>query len=181
MSRSSSRGFSLVEVMIAMAVLATGMIATGPLVHYAISRATEGRKVTAAQLLGTEIIERLRTEVRYDAEPASGTLGTYAFTLADAWKADRLPYSTQDTVNTGAAGALTTCNPAGASDATTYKVGPFRAQYEAQQFYVCYDLVAAPAAVAAPGTSVNATVKVLWPTANGWSARWLTSVLLDGR
>ena len=178
----SPRGFGVVEVMVSMAVLAVGIAVSVPLVAIGFNRGAEGRKVTAAQLLGNQVLERLRTEIRYDAEPTGGSLaGGPGFTLAEAWKSDRLPYSTADAVNTGATGKLATCNPTGVDDRIPYKVGPFPMAYEGNQYHVCYHLV--PSARAdVPAQSVEATIKVIWtaPT-GGYAARWISGLLLNGR
>lgn len=179
---SGTRGFSLIEVMVAMAVLGIGIGVSVPLVALGIDRAADGRKVTAAEMLGTQVLERLRTEVRYDAEPTGGSLsGGPGFTLADAWKSDRLPYSSSDSVKTGATGRLATCNPAGLNDGVDYNVGPYRARHEGNEYFVCYDLVRSTR-TDVPAESVEATIKVIWVGPSGaYAARWISGLLLNGR
>jgi prepilin-type N-terminal cleavage/methylation domain-containing protein len=178
----SHRGFGVVEVMVSMAVLAVGIAVSVPLLAVGLNQGAEGRKVTAAQHLGNQVLERLRTEIRYDAQPTGGSLtGGPGFSLADAWKSDRLPYSSEDVVNTGATGKLTTCNPAGVDDKIPYKVGPFAMAFEGNQYHVCYHLVPSTR-TDVPAESVEATIKVIWTSATGgYAARWISGLLLNGR
>ncbi len=179
---NAPRGFGLIEVMVSMAVLAIGIAVSIPMLAVGLDQGAEGRKVTSAQLLGTQVLERLRTEIRYDAEPTGGSLaGGPGFTLADAWKSDRLPYSSADVVNTGATGPLTTCNPAGVDDKIAYKVGPFRTAFEGNQYHLCYQLVPSTR-TDVPPRSVEATIKVIWTSpSGGYQARWISGLLLEGR
>lgn len=185
MSVKTARGFGLVEVMIALAILAIGLVVTVPLLSYGIQRGASARKLTSAQLLGNQVLERLRTEVRYDAEPSVTATGVDAtsgtFDLANAWRAERLPYLSSETLNTAEAGvSLTSCNPSGAADGATYKVGPWRVRYEGSEFFVCYR-IAPSTRTDVPPHSVEATIKVIWHGSNGgWAARWVSGLLLSG-
>lgn len=186
MSVTGDRGFGLVEVMIALAILAIGMVVTVPLLSYGIQRGASARKLTSAQLLGNQVLERLRTEVRYDAEPSVAATGvdatSGAFDLTNAWRAERLPYLSSETVTTAEAGiSLTDCNPDGAADGATYNVGPYRVRYEGSEFFVCYRLVPHPHTVGIPDNSVETTIKVIWHgSTGGWAARWVSGLLLSG-
>ena len=65
------RGFSLMEVFIAMAILTVVMVGTMPLVGLAIRRGAESRRITAAQQLSVELLVSLRSAVRYGGSRAS--------------------------------------------------------------------------------------------------------------
>lgn len=180
------RGFTLIEVMVAMVVLLIGLTGTAGAIVYSQHRGVEARKTTAAQMVASGVLERLRQEVRFDAEPAGagcggdenhGCVGTAGFSNATAWKADRLPYASGDAVPGDGS-----CNPAGTEDGETYAVGPFAVRYEHQDYQVCYRLD--PTATALPGVpanSVDARVKVLWRTGDGFGARWASALLPAGR
>ncbi|AKU91712.1 hypothetical protein AKJ08_2099 [Vulgatibacter incomptus] len=169
------------EVLVAMAVLAIGLVGSAQLIGYSIARSVQARKVSAAQHLGNEILERLRTEVRFDggmAGPVSGLSEGVAVTAANAWAADRLPYRIDEAVN-GNGGAIAGCNPAGAVDpgpGTNYGVGPLAFRFEGNVYWVCYRLAAAPAGY--PTGSIDALVKVLWQGTSGVQARHVSAVLV---
>jgi prepilin-type N-terminal cleavage/methylation domain-containing protein len=183
---SVARGFSLIEVMIAMVVLLVGLTGTTAAIAYAQGRGVQARKTTAAQTLATGVLERLRLEVRYDAEPTAegcggetnhGCVGEDGFAAATAWKADRLPYGSADAVAGDG-----TCNPPGTEDGVEYPVGPFPVRYEQQDYQVCYRLD--PTTSTLPGISplsVDARVKVFYRTGDGFEARWASALLTAGR
>lgn len=181
----SRHGFTVVEVLIAMSVLLVGLTASAALITRTIEKGASARKITEGQLVAQQVLERLRAEVRVDAEPSGGSCnqadanqGCVAgakFEPAQAWKAERLPYSTVDV----AAGAGS-CNPDGANDGVTYDVGPLPIDHEGNRFLVCYRLEPS-AAAGVPLNSVDARIKVLWRVPGGWGATWLSAILLDGR
>jgi type IV pilus assembly protein PilV len=177
-----ARGFSLIEVLVSMAVLAVGLVLTAHVVGYTIRRSNEARRTTVAQLIATEVLERLRFEVRYDAEPDPSVqtglvLGASGFDLASAWRAERLPWRSSDTVAPGAGAALASCNPPGAEDGESWDVGPFEVHRDGGRQWVCYSLSPTDAGSTYPPLSQVATVKVLWRTAGGWAANRYSTVL----
>ena len=175
-----NRGFTLVEVLVSMAVLSIGLLVTLPMVTSALSRAVHGRKMTAAQYLGNSVLERLRFEVRFDPAPAEGTGcgGTSGctngkpFSLANAWESDRLPHSPEDRLV-----HQDRCNPPGVGNAIEFNVGPFPIRLEDTTYQVCYRLAASEAPTVLPG-SMDATVRVLWGSPIGVGARTVSSVLI---
>ena len=166
------RGFTLIEVMIAMGVLLIGILAMAPVLSMSIERGTHARKLSTAQHLAEEILERLRLEIRYDANPPAST-----FSAADAWKYDVLPHAT----NAAAAGA--DCQPAGFEDGFTYDYGPYLFSRADQTYRVCYSLTPVdtnqPRHANLPPTSAEVRVRVLWRGLSGWSS-WSISDLLVG-
>jgi prepilin-type N-terminal cleavage/methylation domain-containing protein len=169
------RGFSLVEVTIAMTVLATGVLAVTPLVSRSMQAGMQARRLAVAQQLGQDFLERLRAEVRYDSSGASSP----ALAPADAWKFDVPPHVP------GAALAGAGCQPAGQDDGTTYDYGPFPFVREDLQLLVCYRLAeldpTAPAFAALPIGSMHLTVRVLWRApSGGWSAWAVTDLMVSG-
>lgn len=186
------RGFSLLEVLIAMAILLIGLVGTTGLVHYAIDRGTNARKLTDAQFVAGQVMERLRLEVRYDATGQTSTcgasstnhgcIGGSALTdLADGWKAERLPYGPDDTLTGTVPGLEIDCNPTGAQDGQAWDVGPIRLKHEGNDFFVCYTLAPRAAASGIPGGSLDARVKVIWNAGGAYAAHWLGGLLLNGR
>lgn len=168
-------GFSLIEVMVAMAILAIGMAATAPLLTLSITRGAEARKTTTAQQLAQDLLERLRSEVRYDGEGASPA----TLAAADAWKYDVLPHA-PDT-GTGGAG----CQPTGHDDGVAYDYGPFVFLREDQEFSVCYALTEIsptdPARAGLPLRSMDVRVRVIWRGAGGGVSTWsLSDLLVNG-
>jgi len=177
-----ARGFSLIEVMVGMAILTLVMLGTMPLIAYAIRRGSEGRQLTVAQQLAGEILEHLRNEVRYDAgasTSASASLGT-------AWDYDVLPHEVKAA---GAAAAPCSggicCQPDGLDDGVTYHYGPYAFAREGNTYYACYGLQAAattdPKGNARTGVaagSAEAIVRVLWRGTGGWSS-WVVGDLLQ--
>ncbi len=167
-----SAGFTLVEVLIAMAILGIGLLATAPLVAQGIQRGAQARKLTTAQLLGQELLERLRAEIRYDSDAASSP----ALAAADAWKFDVLPHAPD--LGTDPDG----CQPAGLDDAVAYDYGPFPFVREGQRFEVCYRIEEVdptdPEYAALPPGSVRARVRVLWRGADGGPSAWSVGDLL---
>jgi type II secretory pathway pseudopilin PulG len=172
--------------MVAMVILLIGLTGTAGLITFGQNRGVVARKTTGAQLVAGEVLERLRQEVRYDAEPTTagcggdtnhGCVGTAGFSTATAWQAERLPYASGDTVaGTGS------CNPTGVDDGQTYDVGPFAVRHENQDFQVCYRLDPTASTTAGiPQHSVDARVKVFWPTGDGFGARWASALLPAGR
>ena len=185
-ARPKARGFTLIEVMVAMVILLLGLTGTAGAIAYSQSRGVTARKTTTAQMVANQVIERLRHEVRYDAEPTAagcggeenhGCVGSAGFAADTAWKAERLPYASADAVAGDG-----TCNPAGIEDGETYAVGPFAVRYEHQDYQVCYRLD--PTATTLPGISpisLDARVKVVWRTGDGFGARWASALLTAGR
>lgn len=183
----SRRGFSLIEVLIALSILLVGLAGSAGLITRTIEKSTSARKLTEGQQVALQTLERLRAEVRVDAEPAGGSCGggspSYGcaggarFEPAAAWKAERLPYAAVDL-----AAGNGSCNPAPVDDGVAYDVGPLPVQHEGNRFEICYRLDPSAMAVAGlPPNSVDARIKVLWRTHGGWGATWLSGVLLDGR
>lgn len=171
MSHPASRGFSMIEVMVAMVVLTIGLLAMTPLVSMAIGRGAHARKVTAAQHLAQDLLERLRAEIRYDG----GLISNPALTADDAWKFDVLPHMPD--VNADPAGCQL-----GSDDTVAYDHGPFDFIREDHVFTVCYDLHAVTAAVpAVPAGSMEVRIRVLWRSAaGGWSSWSLSDLLVSG-
>lgn len=180
----SQRGFTMVEVLIAMAILMIGVLAGAKLMGEGIRQGAVGRKTSTAQQLANQIIENLRIEVRFDLEAAAGTgtVGGAAFAAADAWKAERLPYSSHDSVGAAAGASLTTCNPAGAEDdpEIDYNVGPLPYRFEGNSYWVCYQ-IEAPNSATCLSDAACVTVKVLWPTERGHQAHRAVAYLTSGR
>lgn len=168
-------GFTLVEVLVAMAVLLVGLLATAPLVSQAVVRGGQARKLTAAQLLGQEILERLRAEVRYDSNAASSP----DLAPEDAWRFDVLPHAPDRKAKPEG------CQPPGLDDGVPYDYGPFRFLREDERFDVCYRLEevnpADPETSALPVGSVRATVRVMWRAPDGgWSSWSVGDLLVSG-
>jgi prepilin-type N-terminal cleavage/methylation domain-containing protein len=163
-------GFSLIEVMVAMAVLVIGLLAMAPLVAQAIVSGSQARKSTAAQLLAQDILERLRAEIRYD-----GALQGEPVLSAGEWKFDILPHTPD--LNTNPAG----CHLAG-DDGVEYDHGPFEFVREDQSFSVCYDLHAVTGAVPpVPLGTMSVRIRVQWRhAAGGWSSFSLGDLLVSG-
>lgn len=177
------RGFSLLEVMIAMAIVTIGVLGGAKLLGMGLMRSTQARKVTAAHQLANQVVERLRLEVRFDMEPVagSGTVGGKDFTAEEAWKAERLPYSSNDSI-APAAGAILTCDPPGAEDpvAVAYNVGPLPFSFEANNFWVCYR-IEAPNTATCLADAACAHVKVIWAETGGFRAHRTVAYLTSGR
>lgn len=172
MSRNRAmRGFSMVEVMVAMAVLAIGLLAMTPLVSMAIGKGAQARELTAAQLLAQDLLERLRAEIRYDG----GLVSDPVLVAADAWKFDVLPH--RNDVNADPP----ECQVA-FDDTVAYDHGPFEFVREDHVFRVCYDLHAITAIVpAVPVNSMEVRIRVLWHNATGgWSAWSISDLLVSG-
>lgn len=184
----SSRGFSLIEVLMATLVLSIGLLSAGAFVSYTVRRSTEARRITTAQMVGNQVLERLRTEVRYDVEPwdrtglitATGSSKGGLFTMDNAWAADRLPYEADETMAPTA--GVRSCNPQPTvADGQTYDVGPFMTQFEGNTYYICTRIVLS-AIANLPTMTMEGTVKVMWRTPLGdYSARWVTGLLMNGR
>jgi prepilin-type N-terminal cleavage/methylation domain-containing protein len=171
------RGFTLIEVMVAMACLAIGLAATIPLLGLAIDRGSHARKLTTAQQLAVEVTERLRTEIRFDATAESSP----AFSADTAWKFDTLPHE----VAPAAPVATAACQPAGLDDGITYDYGPFPFQREGSTYLVCYELNVAGTMdaqgnhrIGIPANSAEVRVRVLWRAAGGGWSSWSLSDLL---
>ncbi len=185
--RRPALGFSLVEVLVSMAILTISVVGTLPLISMALQRSIDARRVTTAQHLAASIMDQLRFDVRHDPfAPTdkgcgggnSGCSNGQAFTLANAWRSESLPHSTEDTlVELGAPGCA-----AGGNDGVTYRVGPFPVRFGGNQYMVCYRLQPSTlvAGGAAPAGSVDARVKVIWSSPGGYGSRALTSTLIPG-
>lgn len=163
-------GFSLIEVMVALAVLAVGLLAMAPLVSQAIVRGSYARKSTAAQLLAQDLLERLRAEIRYD-----GGLQGEPVLPAGEWKFDVLPHTPDLDANHAG------CHLAG-DDGVLYDHGPFEFVREDQLFTVCYDLHAVVGAVPpVPLGTMSVRIRVQWRAANGsWTSWSLGDLLVSG-
>jgi len=178
-----SGGFTLIEVLTSMAVLSIGLLVTLPLVTNALNRTVHGKKTTAAQYIGNTILDRLRFEVRFDPPPravqtvacggvTTGCTNGGPFTLETGWESEHLPHSPSDSLVDQDA-----CNPPGAGANLAFNIGPIPVRLEGNSYTVCYMLTNS----AAPGVlpnSVDATVRVIWPTPVGFGARTTSSVLL---
>jgi prepilin-type N-terminal cleavage/methylation domain-containing protein len=182
---TATRGFSLIEVMVAMAIGTVVMLATMPLISYAIRRGAEGRHLTTAQQLASEILENLRNELRYDA--GAGSPGSAEFD--DAWAYDVLPHAVKDaSAPAAAAEGGVSCQPAGQDDGVTYHYGPYPFAREGNTFYACYALLQAAASdpkgnarTGIPAGSGETIVRVLWrDPAGGWSSWALGGLLHAG-
>ena len=181
----NSRGFNLLEVMVAMTVLGIGLIGTAPLLSWAIQRGAVARSQTHAQQLASELLEGLRTELRFDAEGRSpGSAG-----FGDGWRARVLPHEVKEP-GAPAAGCVNgiCCQLPGKDDGVRYHYGPLAFTREGWPFYACYALKRAATADprgkgrrGMPDGSAEAHVKVLWRDArNGWSSLTLGDLLLAG-
>jgi prepilin-type N-terminal cleavage/methylation domain-containing protein len=71
---NSSRGFSLLEVTIALLLLASGLLAAGQLIFAAASSGSLARSKTVAAVAAQERIERL--SALYDQNPSANELAT---------------------------------------------------------------------------------------------------------
>lgn len=184
--RSHGRGFTLVEVLVAMTVLGLGLVLSAPLIAYAINRGTLARDLTAAQQLGTELLETLRSEIRFDAAAETASTAT----ASTAWEANVLPHAVQPAG--GAAAACVDgvcCQPADQDDGITYHYGPFAFAREGKRYWACYSLEQAAAndaggkpRIGVPAGSADAAVRVLWRDGlGGWRSWSVGALLLDGR
>ena len=181
-SAGTARGFSLIEVMVAMAIGTLAMIGAMQLIGYAIHRGAEGRQLTVARQLAGALLEGLRNELRYDPASSSAAVAD----PGDVWKADVLPHEVKDAAASAAAPAGdVSCQPAGKDDGVTYHYGPFSYAREGNTFYACYALRQAAAAdpkgndrVGVPTGSAEAIIRVLWRDARGGWATWSVGDLL---
>jgi|GEM_PF-1654421 len=182
--QTAARGFTLIEVLVSMVVLSIGLVGSVAALGQSIRWSSQARKVTAAQLLGNEILERLRLEARFDGENGvpgaenSGLSKGGALDAANAWASDRLPYLSSDRVEASAGAQMATCNPAGAADGNDYGVGPFALRYEGNVYWVCYRIVAPAAGF--PASSIGAFVKILWSGETGIAASHVSGLLAGG-
>ncbi len=179
-----SRGFSLIEVLISMVVVTIGVLGGAGLLAMGMARNAEARRITAANHLANQVVERLRLEVRYDLEPpgGTGTVGGAEFTAEDAWKAERLPYSSQDSIQPSNSSGLPSCNPPGAEDdpVVNYNVGPLPFVFEGHRYLVCYR-IEAPNPATCLADAACAHVKVIWTEAGGYGAHRTMAYLTSGR
>lgn len=178
-----NRGFTLIEVLVAMAVATIGALGGAALLALGMARTAEARRVSAANHLANQVIERLRLEVRFDleADKGSGSVGGKDFTAEDAWRAERLPYSSKDSVEPSGSG-LPSCNPPGAEDnpAVDYNVGPLPFVFEGHRYLVCYQIEAPNSANCLPDAAC-ARVKVIWAESGGYGAHRTLAYLTSGR
>ncbi len=175
----TARGFTLLEVLIAGAILTIVMIGTMPLIAYAIRRGSDGRQITVAQQLAGEILEGLRNEVRYD--PAASSAGNATFD--SAWSAAVLPHAIQTGAGTPAPAAGGVDCQAG--DGVVFHYGPYPFAREGNTFYACYALRSAAATdprgntrLGVPAGAAEAIVRVLWRNATGSWSSWSVGDLL---
>ncbi len=165
-----------------MALMTIGVLGGAKLLGMGMARTVQARKLTAANHLANQVVERLRLEVRYDleADEGTGTAGGDEFSTANAWRAERLPYSSNDAV--AAAAGLTTCNPPGAEDpaAIDYNVGPLPLSFEATTYWVCYR-IEAPNTATCLADAACATVKVIWAAADRYAAHRTVAYLTSAR
>jgi len=75
MSRKKTSGFTLMEVMIAMAILAIALVAIFQLQSQSISMATDSRFMTTAALLAQSKMVEVETAASISNESASGDFG----------------------------------------------------------------------------------------------------------
>jgi prepilin-type N-terminal cleavage/methylation domain-containing protein len=80
--RSGEHGFSLVELLVAVTVLAVGLLAAVGTIDYSSRETVEAQRSEQALSVGQREIERLRSyayaDLRYQAQPAHGTEGNPA-------------------------------------------------------------------------------------------------------
>jgi len=173
--RLRRKGFTLVEVMVSMAILGVGSLATIGIMTMSIQRAVTARKLTTAQQLGQDILERLRAEVRYDGIRISNP----NLPAQDAWKFDVLPHGIGTTAGAG-------CQPDGLDDGVEYGYGPYVFRREDQDYRVCYRLLLIGSAdldrANLPDGTTDARVRVLWTRPDGGWASWaMSDLLVTGR
>lgn len=180
--RPAPRGFSLVEVLVAMGVLAIGMVATFPLMTYATQRSTLARRESNAVSVGQDVLERLRNEIRYD----SGGTGSYDLVMAgptvstNRWRADSLPH---DLV--GSASDLPTLPGSRRSPDCGHSTGAnanaLFMEREGEVYTVCYDFEN-PTASVCPGTGcrLDVNLKVMWYGQTGTVSERRLSGTLQG-
>lgn len=174
-SRNVHRGFSLIEVLVAMGVLAIGLSASIPLVTYGLQRNAQSRLATGAQWAADQVLQRLQLEVSTDRNGAPGEGG---LAPDEIWTSDFLPHGLGN--NIGAVGACAPnelcCQPAGLpADGVAWNVAfPLRTQ--GNDYLVCYAVAAQPnvdsrgnllQGVAGPGQLRSVQVKVLWQRSDG--------------
>lgn len=176
---AAARGFSLIEVMVSIAVLAIGLTATFPLVSYSVQRAANARRETLAQQIGVEVLEHLRTETRFDTLGASAPDLNGGGTVDGFWRREVLPHDN----GAALAGSGTLANgqpiPGCLEDnaaATDFGggavVGPFWMTRGGEVFAVCYSVgINGPNPCPSDTCQVRALVKVLWRSAGTVVAR----------
>lgn len=180
-----ARGFSLVEVLVAMAVLATGLLGTVALITLSINKSAYGRQATVAQQLAADLLEQLRAEVRFDygnGSPATPDAD-------DVWKAQVLPHEIQpaDAAGIECDGDLC-CQPPGHDDGVAYDYGPYPFRREGNVYFACYSLRAASDLDAEgnqrtgiPAGSAETVIRILWPTSDtGWRSWSVADLLVRG-
>lgn len=180
-----TRGFSLVEVLVAMAILTGGLLGTVALMSRAITTSALGRQVTVAQQLAVDLLEQLRNEVRFDSGNGAG-----ATPDEDAvWQAPVLPH---EIMPADAAPAECVdgvcCQPPGLDDGITYHYGPYPFRREGNLYYACYSLQQAAAndprgnpRVGIPAASADTMIRILWRTSDsGWRSWAIGDLLMGG-
>ncbi len=161
-----SRGFSLVEVLVAVGVLAIGMIATFPLMTYATQRSTQARRESNAVSVGQDVLERLRGELRYN----SGGTATFDMQTAGPSSVDTRYRSDFIAGGVGAehpalptGRRAPTCTSSTGVDANTMVL-----DREGELYTACYE-VSNPTGSTCPGPGcrLEGNIKVMWFSPNG--------------
>lgn len=189
--RSQARGFSLVEVLVAMGVLAIGMVATFPLMTYATQRSTLARRESNAVSVGQDTLERLRNEIRYDtgSTTAWDPVAVGAPTNGSRWRADSLPHDLVESASDLPTMGGSRKSPPCAAEIGVEKIASVGAdsnalyvEREGELYTVCYD-IQNPAGTVCPGVGcrLDVNVKVLWFGQNGLAQeRRLASTVQGG-
>ncbi len=172
--RRDARGFSLLEVLVSVGILAIGLTAMMPLVSYATQRQATARREATAAAIAVEYTEALRNEIRFDTQGATRLDLAGGANLSTYWRAEVLPH----TIDYAEASAplvvngrpLPGCNDdQNGGPGEQMRVGPIPVVREGEHFSVCYDLTNANPANPCPGGNclVQGVVKVLWRAPNG--------------
>lgn len=162
---SAARGFNLLEVMIAGSILGIGLLTSVPLLTFTIERSSHARKVTAGQLVADEVMERLRSEVRFDPKAQANP----TVDAASLWHADVLPHAS------GYDSPTWTVQREGNGYRVAYAIDAPAANTD------CSGTALAAGSRALPADARCATVTVEWSKPDGSPGRHVaTSLLLPG-